>query len=170
MAKPKKWRFLVIRLQGPSQRITAHGRTADEALATAKSALVEIHSITDAVEVRSLGTATAYRPRKTIAVRAEAEGGKKSWWTREELKYLLRRSRKSQVPMPESTFKTRLALLEEHCPEIERQLYSRKFSDLTKWALLTIESWLRQFNYDMTKLEKKLESEGLPTNEYYNKS
>lgn len=165
--KPKKWRFLVIRSGGPSKRIAAHGRTADEALATAKSSLVEIHGIADAVEVRSLGAATAYRPPKTVAVRAESEGVK-SWWTREELRYLLRRSRKSQVPMPESTFKTRLALLEEHCPEIERQLYSRKFSDMTKWALLTIESWLRKCNYDMTKIQKKLENEGLPTHEYYN--
>jgi hypothetical protein len=35
---------------------------------------------------------------------------------------------KGEKPMPEATFKTRLALLEAECPEFERQPYRQTFS------------------------------------------
>jgi hypothetical protein len=35
---------------------------------------------------------------------------------------------KGGKPMPEATFKTRLALLEAECPEFQRQPYRRTFS------------------------------------------
>jgi len=94
----------------------------------------------------------------------------RTWWMRSELKELLGRSetgRKPLRPMSEATFKRRLTLLEEYCPESEHRLYTRKFPDFTKWALLTIESWLRQTNYNMTAIQQKLENTGLPTHEYF---
>jgi len=106
-----------------------------------------------------------HRLRKLMTVPVMNERGRKTWWTRSELKQLLGRTRK---PMPESTFKTRLALLEEYCPESEHRLYTRKFPDFTKWALLTIEGWLRETNYNMTAIQQKLENTGLPTHEYFN--
>lgn len=106
-----------------------------------------------------------YRAKKTVTTRIYIEQ-KRTWWTRSELKQLLGRSKRK--PMPEATFKTRLALVEKYCPEVERILYGRKFSDFTKWALVTIESWLRETNYNMTAVQQKLENIGLPTHEYFN--
>jgi len=110
---------------------------------------------------------------KPITVRV-VDGQYKTWWMRSELKELLGRSESEtgqrSRPMSEATFKRRLALLEEYCPESEHRLYTRKFPDFTKWALLTIESWLRQTNYNMTALQQKLENTGLPTDEYFHNS
>jgi len=91
----------------------------------------------------------------------------KTWWMRSELKELLGRSETGQPsrPMSEATFKRRLTLLEEYCPESEHRLYTRKFPDFTKWALLTIEGWLRETN--ATAVQQKLENTGLPTHEYF---
>lgn len=104
-----------------------------------------------------------YKRKKTVTVRVTDTEGKKTWWLRSELKQLLGRDR----PMSEATFKRRLRLLEEYCPESERRLYTRKFPDFTKWALLTIESWLVECNGDLATVERKLENEGLPTDEYF---
>jgi len=103
--------------------------------------------------------------QKPVTVRVISDE-KKTWWQRTELKVLLGRSKRK--PMSEATFKRRLALLEEYCPESEHRLYTRKFPDFTKWALLTIESWLKQTNYNMTAVQQKLENIGLPTHEYFN--
>jgi len=104
-----------------------------------------------------------YKRRKTVTTRVTDTEGKRTWWLRSELKQLLGRS----APMSEATFKRRLQLLEEYCPETERKLYDRKFPDFTKWALLKIESWLSECNWDLAKIQQKLEIEGLPTNEYF---
>ena len=104
-----------------------------------------------------------YKRRKTVTARVTDTEGKRTWWLRSELKQLLGRS----APMSEATFKRRLQLLEEYCPETERKLYARKFPDFTKWALLKIESWLSECNWDLAKIQQKLEIEGLPTDEYF---
>jgi hypothetical protein len=47
---------------------------------------------------------------------------------------------KGGKPMPEATFKTRLALLEAECPEFQRQRYRRTFSQFHLNCLLTLET------------------------------
>jgi hypothetical protein len=109
---------------------------------------------------------------KPVTVRV-VDGQYKTWWMRSELKELLGRSESEtgqpSRPMSEATFKRRLALLEEYCPESEHRLYTRKFPDFTKWALVTIESWLCEANYNMIAIQQKLEN-GLPTDEYFRNS
>ena len=107
-----------------------------------------------------------YRARKTVTVPVTEEDGKKTWWTRSELKSLL--SRNSRKPMPESTFKCRLELL-EFCPEVDRRLYGRKFSDLAKWSLIEIEKLHKQFDFNAEKVTEYLENIGLDTSEYFRK-
>lgn len=69
--------------------------------------------------------------------------------------------------MPEATFKRRLALLEECCPEFDRSLYNRKFSDFTKWCLVELEQIFVQCDRDLEKTRKHLENIGLKTDEYF---
>ena len=107
-----------------------------------------------------------YRARKIITVPVTEEDGKKTWWTRSELKSLL--SRNSRKPMPESTFKCRLELL-EFCPEVDRRLYGRRFSDLAKWSLIEIEKLHKQFDFNAQKVTEYLENIGLDTSEYFRK-
>jgi hypothetical protein len=69
--------------------------------------------------------------------------------------------------MPEATFKRRLALLEEECPECDRLLYSRKFSDFQKWCLVELEQIFVKCDRDIEKTRKHLENIGLKTDEYF---
>lgn len=111
--------------------------------------------------------------RKPFTVQVEQENGRRNFWSRSQIKQILgyvgrknRRQRKTD-PMPEATFKRRLALLEECCPEVERSLYNRKFSDFTKWCLVKLEQIFVQCDRDLEKTRKHLENIGLKTDEYF---
>jgi len=69
-------------------------------------------------------------------------------------------------PMPEATFKTRLALLEAECPEFQRAPYRRTFSPFHLNCLLTLETWIHQANHCIATVRERLAQEGLPTHEY----
>ncbi|MCC3595794.1 MULTISPECIES: hypothetical protein [unclassified Microcoleus] len=69
-------------------------------------------------------------------------------------------------PMPEATFKTRLALLEAECPEFQRAPYRRTFSPFHLNCLLTLETWIQQANRCIATVRERLTEEGLPTHEY----
>lgn len=69
-------------------------------------------------------------------------------------------------PMPEATFKTRLALLETECPEFQRPPYRRTFSPFHLNCLLTLEAWIHQANHCIATVRERLQEEGLPTHEY----
>jgi hypothetical protein len=73
---------------------------------------------------------------------------------------------KGGKPMPEATFKTRLALLEAECPEFERQPYRRTFSQFHLNCLLTLETWILEANRCIATVRERLAQEGLPTHEY----
>lgn len=111
--------------------------------------------------------------QKPIAVQIEEQSGIRNWWTRSQLKQILgyvgrknRRTRKTK-PMPEATFKRRLALLEEECPEHDRILYNRKFSDFSKWCLVQLEEIFLSCDRDIDKTRKYLQNIGINTNEYF---
>jgi hypothetical protein len=60
--------------------------------------------------------------RKTITAQVTEESGRRNFWTRSELRAELGKiSNKTNKPMAEATFKRRLALLEEECPEIDHR-------------------------------------------------
>ncbi len=73
---------------------------------------------------------------------------------------------KKGKPMPEATFKTRLTLLEEECPEFQRQPYRRRFSQFHLNCLLTLETWIEEANHCIATVRQQLAEEGLPTHEY----
>jgi hypothetical protein len=73
---------------------------------------------------------------------------------------------KQGQPMPEATFKTRLALLEAECPEFQRPPYRRTFSPFHLNCLLTLETWMKEANHCIATVRERLAEEGLPTHEY----
>lgn len=100
------------------------------------------------------------------------EGGKRNFWTRSQIKQILgyvgrknRRRRKTE-PMPEATFKRRLVLLESECPECDRVLHARKFSDFQKWCLVQLEEIFMKCDRDIGKTRNHLQNIGLPTDDY----
>ena len=110
--------------------------------------------------------------QKPIAVQVESEQGSRNFWTRSQLKQLLgyigrknRRQRKTE-PMSEATFKRRLMLLEEECPECDRILHIRKFSDFQKWCLVQLEQIFVKSDRDINKTRNFLQNIGLPTDDY----
>ncbi|AGZ61802.1 MAG: hypothetical protein [Phormidium phage MIS-PhV1A] len=110
--------------------------------------------------------------RKPFTAQVEDDRGRRNFWTRSQLKQILggvgRKPRKTQrLPMPEATFKRRMALLEEECPECDRLLYSRKFSDFQKWCLVELEQIFVKCDRDIEKTRKHLENIGLKTDEYF---
>jgi len=68
--------------------------------------------------------------------------------------------------MSEGSFKRRLALLEE-CPESEREIYTRHFSDFTKWCLVQIEQIFIDCDRNLEKTRTYLREQGLNTDEYF---
>jgi ssDNA-binding Zn-finger/Zn-ribbon topoisomerase 1 len=111
--------------------------------------------------------------RKPFTAQFEDEWGKRNFWTRSQLKQILgyvgrknRRQRKTN-PMPEATFKRRLALLEAECPECDRSLYNRKFSDFTKWCLVRLEEIFIECDRDINKTRNYLQNIGLNTDDYF---
>jgi len=68
--------------------------------------------------------------------------------------------------MSEDSFKRRLALLEE-CPESERAIYTRQFSDFTKWCLVRIEEIFLQCDRSLEKTRRYLKEKGLETDQYF---
>jgi hypothetical protein len=71
--------------------------------------------------------------------------------------------------MSEGSFKRRLALLEE-CPESQREIYTRHFSDFTKWCLIRIEEiFLQECDRNLAKTRIYLREQGLNTDEYFKK-
>jgi hypothetical protein len=97
-------------------------------------------------------------PRKPVE--AEVAGKPKKIWYR----YQLRRAMKVSEP----TFKRRLVLLQEECPEFEYRPYFREFSSFQGWCLLILESWMKEANYCVKTVRERLNNEGLPTDEYNN--
>ncbi|MEG4803542.1 hypothetical protein QUB63_22535 [Microcoleus sp. ARI1-B5] len=115
--------------------------------------------------------------RKPFLAQVEDERGRRNFWTRSQIKEILgyvsrknRRTRKTD-PMPEATFKRRLALLEEECPECDRVLHTRKFSDFQKWCLVQLELiFVIQCDRDIEKTRHYLQNIGLSTDDYDFKS
>ncbi len=70
--------------------------------------------------------------------------------------------------MSEGSFKRRLALLEEGC-ESERAIYTRQFSDFTKWCLVRIEEIFIECDRNLEKTRNYLQEQGLNTDEYFTK-
>ena len=106
--------------------------------------------------------------RKTITAQVTEESGRRNFWTRSELRTEQGKiSNKTNKPMAEATFKRRLALLEEECPEIERSLYSRKFSDFSKWCLVQLEEIFLFCDRDIDKTRNYLQNIGINTDEYF---
>ncbi|MCC3459828.1 MAG: hypothetical protein EAZ73_09275 [Oscillatoriales cyanobacterium] len=68
--------------------------------------------------------------------------------------------------MTEATFKRRLELL-ELCPEVDRRLYGRRFSDFLRWCLVEIERIYQQFDRSTEKTIEYLENVGLETANYF---
>jgi hypothetical protein len=112
--------------------------------------------------------------RKPYTVQYQDESGRANYWTRSQIKQILgsvgRKTRRKPVPMSEATFKRRLALLEEECPECDRVLHSRKFSDFQKWCLVQLEEIFLSCDRDIEKTRKYLQNVGLNTNDYSIKS
>jgi hypothetical protein len=73
---------------------------------------------------------------------------------------------KGGKPMPEATFKTRLALLEAEYPEFQRQPYRRTFCQFYLNCLLTLENWILEASHCLATVRERLAQEGLPTHEY----
>ena len=118
----------------------------------------------------------AKKCRKPFTAQFEDEWGRRNFWTRSQLKKILgyvgrksRRQRKTD-PMSEATFKRRLTLLEEECPECDRILHSRKFSDFQKWCLVELEQIFMKCDRDIDKTRKHLQNIGLNTDDYDFKS
>ncbi|MEG3981875.1 hypothetical protein [Microcoleus sp. D3_18a_C4] len=114
--------------------------------------------------------------QKPVTAQFEDEWGRRNFWTRSQIKQVLgyvgrknRRQRKTD-PMPEATFKRRLVLLEEECPECDRVLHARKFSDFQKWCLVELEQIFLKCDRDIDKTRKHLQNIGLPTDDYDFKS
>lgn len=107
------------------------------------------------------------RRRKPITVRTTDDLGRRTWWTRSEIRLLLGGiSNLGNKSMSEATFKRRLALLEEECPECDRVIHARKFSDFTKWCLVELEQIFMKCDRDINKTRKHLQNIGLNTDEY----
>jgi hypothetical protein len=105
--------------------------------------------------------------RKTITAQVTEESGRRNFWTRSELRAELGKiSNKTNKPMTEATFKRRLAVLEEECPEIDRSL-CRKFSDFSKWCLLQLEEIFLSCDRDIDKTRNYLQNTGINTDEYF---
>ncbi len=108
--------------------------------------------------------------RKTVTAQVTDETGKRNYWTRSEIKQILGKISNFRA-MPETTFQRRLALLEEECPECDRVLHSRKFSDFQKWCLVELEQiFVHQCDRDIEKTRKHLQNIGLNTDDYDFKS
>ncbi|PSB49772.1 hypothetical protein C7B67_16480 [filamentous cyanobacterium Phorm 6] len=114
--------------------------------------------------------------QKPIAAQIQEQSGTRNFWTRSQLKQILgyinrknKRQRKT-VPMSEATFKRRLTLLEEECPECDRVLHTRKFSDFQKWCLVQVEEIFIACDRDIEKTRNFLQNIGLPTDDYDFKS
>ena len=97
-------------------------------------------------------------PRKPVE--AEVIGQPQKIWYRHQLR--------GAMKVSEPTFKRRLMLLQEECPEFDYRPYLREFSSFQGWCLLTVESWIKESNYCIKLVRKRLEEEGLPTHEYNN--
>jgi hypothetical protein len=115
----------------------------------------------------------AKKCRRPYPAQFEQPNGKRNYWTRTQLKELLgyvgrkNRKQKKAPAMSEGSFKRRLALLEE-CPESEREIYARHFSDFTKWCLVQIEEiFIFQFERGLEKTRIYLKEQGLKTDEYF---
>ena len=110
------------------------------------------------------------KSRKPYTVQYLDESGKANYWTRSQIKQILgsvgRKTRRKPVPMSEATFKRRLTLLEEECPECDRVLHSRKFSDFQKYCLVQVEEIFVACDRDIEKTRKYLQNVGLNTNDY----
>jgi hypothetical protein len=76
------------------------------------------------------------------------------------------RKQKKAPAMSEGSFKRRRALLEE-CPESERAIYTRQFSDFTKWCLVRIEEIFLQCDRNLEKTRNYLKEQALNTDEYF---
>lgn len=96
--------------------------------------------------------------RKPFIVQVEEESGKRNFWTRSQIQQIL--------GISEATFKRRLVLLEE-CPECDRILHTRKFSDFQKWCLVELEKIFIACDRNLNKTRKHLQTIGLPTDEYF---
>jgi hypothetical protein len=97
--------------------------------------------------------------QKPLMVQVQEESGKRNFWTRSQIREIL--------GISEATFKRRLVLLEEECPECDRVLHSRKFSDFQKWCLVQLEQIFVQCDRDLEKTRKHLENIGLNTDDYF---
>ena len=97
-------------------------------------------------------------PTPAKPVEADVAGQPKKIWYR----YQLRRAMKVSEP----TFKRRLMLLQEECPEFEYRPYFREFSSFQAFCLLTLENWMREANYCVKTVRERLNNEGLPTHEF----
>jgi len=111
--------------------------------------------------------------RNPVSVQCEQPNGRRNFWTRKQLRELLgqvgKDKRKKAPPMSEGSFKRRLALLEE-CPESQREIYTRHFSDFTKWCLIRIEEiFLQECDRNLAKTRIYLREQGLNTDEYFKK-
>lgn len=95
-------------------------------------------------------------PKKPVEV--EVVGFPKKIWYRYQLRSAMRVS--------EPTFKRRLMLLQEECPEFGYLPYAREFSNFQAQCLLTLEAWVREANFCMDLVRQRLAEEGLPTHEY----
>jgi len=108
--------------------------------------------------------------RNPVSVQCEQPNGKRNYWTRKQLRELLgqvgKGKRKKAPPMSEGSFKRRLALLEE-CPESQREIYTRHFSDFTKWCLVQIEQIFIDCDRNLEKTRTYLREQGLNTDEYF---
>lgn len=96
--------------------------------------------------------------QKPFTVQVEDESGKRNFWTRSQIRQTL--------GISEATFKRRLVLLEEECPECDRILHTRKFSDFQKWCLVQLEQIFVKCDRDINKTRKHLQNIGLNTDEY----
>ncbi|MEG4350238.1 MULTISPECIES: hypothetical protein [unclassified Microcoleus] len=113
----------------------------------------------------------AKKCRRPYPAQFEQPNGKRNYWTRTQLKELLgqvgKKKRKNAPAMSEGSFKRRLALLEE-CPEAERAIYTRQFSDFTKWCLVRIqEIFLNECDRNLERTRTYLKEKGLETDEYF---
>ncbi|MDF0553193.1 hypothetical protein [Kamptonema sp. UHCC 0994] len=95
-------------------------------------------------------------PKKPVEV--DVGGQPKKIWYRYQLRKAMRVS--------EPTFKRRLMLLQEECPEFGYLPYVREFSNFQAQCLLTLEAWVKEANYCIDSVRKRLAEEGLPTHEY----
>lgn len=85
-------------------------------------------------------------------------GKPKIIWYRYQLRKAMRVS--------EPTFKRRLMLLQEECPEFEYRPYFRDFTNFQAQCLLSLERWMKEANNNVKTVRERLNNEGLPTHEY----